>query len=196
MTEGWYHWEVCVVAKGFRLIAPVALVALMGLAGPAAAQEKGPFGGFKHDSGAPIEVVSDSLEVRQAENLAIFTGEVVAAQDTMRLTADKLTVIYAAVDSGTEASADTETEADSGTGKIQHMRADGNVFVANGDETAQGAWAEYDVANGMIHMGGDVILTQGANAVSGQSLVIDLNTGNGKVEGGRVKSVFAPADKN
>jgi lipopolysaccharide export system protein LptA len=176
-----------VFARGFQRIAAAALIVAVGIfglaAGSAPAQTSSPFGGFKHDSTAPIEVVADALEVRQADNLAIFTGEVVAAQSTLRVTADKLAVTYAAL------------EANADTGKIQHMRADGNVFIVNGDETAQGAWAEYDVANGKIHMGGSVVLTQGDNAISGESLVIDLNTGVGKIEGGRVKSVFAPSAK-
>ncbi|MEE8453965.1 MAG: LptA/OstA family protein, partial [Limibaculum sp.] len=89
-------------------------------------------------------------------------------------------------------------EGDADTGAIQNMRADGNVFLSNGAETAQGAWAEYDVASGMIRMGGNVVLTQGGNAISGESLVIDLDAGTGRIEGGaggRVKSVFAPAAK-
>ena len=43
-----------------------------------------------------------------------------------------------------------------------------------------------------------MVLTQGDNAISGESLVIDLNAGTGRIEGsasGRVKSVFAPAAK-
>ncbi len=172
-------------ARGLQLIALAALIA----AGPAAAQEKGPFGGFKHDSSAPIEIVADALEVRQAENLAIFSGEVVAGQGTLRLTTDLLTVTYAAEESDTG----TDTNSSVGTGAIQHMRADGNVFLSNGTETAQGVWAEYDVASGMIRMGGNVVLTQGDNAISGESLVIDLNAGTGRIEGGRVNSVFSPA---
>lgn len=170
------------LAKRFHLIALAALVAVGALGtGGADAQTKGPFGGFKHDSAAPIEIVADSLEVRQSENLAIFTGKVVAGQGTLRLTADQLTVTYAAGESDTE------------TGAIQHMRADGDVFLSNGSETAQGAAAEYDVAGGMVRMAGSVVLTQGGNAISGNSLVIDLNTGNGRVEGGRVKTIFAPS---
>ena len=186
-SDGRRYREVSVFARGFKRIAVAALIAAAGIfglaAGSATAQTSGPFGGFKHDSSAPIEVVADALEVRQAENLAIFTGDVVAGQGTLRLTSDKLTVTYAAL------------EANADTGEIQHMRADGNVFIVNGDETARGAWAEYDVANGKIHMGGSVVLTQGDNAISGESLVIDLNTGVGKIEGGRVKSVFTPAAK-
>jgi lipopolysaccharide export system protein LptA len=179
------------LANGLRRIALVALIAAGAMnAGAAAAQTKGPFGGFKHDSRAPIEIVADALEVQQSANLAIFTGAVVAGQGTLRLTTDKLTAVYAADSAG--ASADTDT------GAIQHMRAEGSVFLSNGSETAQGTWAEYDVAGGEVRMGGNVVLTQGGNAISGDSLVINLNTGNGRIEGveGRVKTIIAPAAKN
>jgi lipopolysaccharide export system protein LptA len=175
-----------VLARGLKLIALAALAASGAMVtGTADAQTKGPFGGFKHDSKAPIEIVADSLEVQQSASLAIFTGDVVAGQGTLRLTADKLTVTYAAQKSGAAANTDT--------GAIQRMRADGNVFLSNGSETAQGAWAEYEVVDGVVRMGGSVVLTQGGNAISGNSLVIDLKAGNGRVEGGRVKTIFAPA---
>jgi lipopolysaccharide export system protein LptA len=42
-------------------------------------------------------------------------------------------------------------------------------------------------------MGGGVVLTQGDNAISGETLSIDLNSGKGEISGGRVRSVFKPA---
>lgn len=178
------------IARGFQRIGLAALTAGLAFA-LAFAESKGPFGGFKHDSKAPIEITADSLEVRQAENLAIFAGNVVAGQGTLRLTADRVEVTYAGGETGGQSSSDT--------GAIQKMRAEGHVFLSNGSETAQGAWAEYDVAGGMVRMGGDVVLTQGENAISGQSLVINLTEGTGRVEssgGGRVKSVFTPSGGN
>ncbi len=71
------------------------------------------------------------------------------------------------------------------------MLAKGNVFISNGAETAQGNRAEYDVETGKINMTGSVVLTQGNNVVSGETLTINLNDGQGKVEG-RVKSIFTP----
>ncbi|MCL5776681.1 lipopolysaccharide transport periplasmic protein LptA [Limibaculum sp. FT325] len=165
----------------------LALVAAALAAGGAIAQTASPFGGFKHDSTAPIEITSDSLEVQQANNLAIFAGSVVAGQGTLRLTADRVAVTY------------TQEKADSETGAIRNMRADGNVFLSNGAETATGSWAEYDVAGGVVRMGGAVVLTQGGNAISGESLTIDLNSGTGRIDGqgkGRVKSVFTPSQNN
>lgn len=144
---------------------------------------KGPFGGFKHDSSAPIEITSNSLEVHQAENLAIFAGDVVAGQGTLRLTADKVEVHYQQKGEGDSQSAQT--------GAIRDMEATGNVFISNGSETAKGQRAEYDVEKGVITMTGQVVLTQGDNVISGQRLVIDLDEGQGRIEG-RVKSVFTP----
>ena len=164
-----------------KMIVPGVLAGLLVGAGPpAAAQNQSPFGGFKHDRSAPIEITSDTLEVRQAENLAIFSGDVVAGQGTLRLTTDRLDVAY---DQGAEGNAET--------GEIRNMQAHGNVFISNGAETAQGEQAEYDVDAGVITMTGSVVLTQGENVISGQRLVINVDDGQGRMEG-RVKSIFAP----
>ena len=178
------------ISSAIRLAAAAALVAAPAWAQQVAATGgTGPFGGFKHDSSAPIEVTSDSLEVREGEQIAIFSGDVVAGQGTLRLTADTVTVDY-----GGEGGDGTGGGGD--TGEINRMVAEGNVFLSNGAETAQGARAEYDVADGMMRMWGDVVLTQGQNAIAGESLVIDLDAGTGRVEGAggeRVKSVFTPS---
>lgn len=161
----------------------IALATLVA-AGGAIAQSNSPFGGFRHDETQPIEIAADSLEVREAQGIVVFTGAVDAGQGTLRLTSNKLTVTYG--DGG------------AGSGEINKMRAEGSVFIANGAETASGEWAEYNVAGGIITMGGAVTLTQGGNVVKGGSLKIDLNTGRGAVDGagGRVKSVFTPAKKS
>ena len=149
-------------------------------AGPVLAQSGDPFGSFKHDNTQPIEITADSLAVNNAAQTATFTGAVEAGQGTLRLTADKVVVNY-----GAEGDAN-------GSGNIDKLRADGTVFLSSGAETAKGEWAEYDVSQGVVTMGGNVVLTQGENAISGQSLRIDLNAGVGEISGGRVKSVFTP----
>lgn len=140
-----------------------------------------PFGSFRHDSTQPIEITADALEVRDAESRAIFSGSVVAGQGTLRLSADTLSVWYA------------DGEGGDGTGEISRLRADGDVFLSSGAETARGAWADYAVVDGLVTMGGGVTLTQGDNAIRGDRLTVDLNSGVGRVEGGRVQSVFTPA---
>lgn len=162
------------VAAGFGVTAPGVSVAQ---------QAASPFGSFRHDNTQPIEITADALEVRDAEQRAIFSGSVVAGQGTLRLTADTLSVWY-------EGGAQTE-----GTGEISRLRAEGDVFLSSGAETARGAWADYAVVDGLVTMGGGVTLTQGENAIRGDRLTVDLNTGVGRVEGGRVQSVFSPAQR-
>jgi lipopolysaccharide export system protein LptA len=166
-----------------RYAAPALVPVLAaGLVSAAAAQTQNPFGGFKHDNTQPIEITADSLEVREAEQRAIFAGEVVAGQGDLRLTAETLNVWYA--ENGGE------------TGAIERVRAEGDVFLSSGAETARGEWAEYEVTSGLVTMGGGVTLAQGENAIKGERLFVDLTQGTGRIEGGRVRSVFNPASAN
>ena len=173
--------------KNVRQLAGILMAVAMAGAATAQEGEDGPFGGFRHDNTAPIEITSDSLEVQQANNVAIFEGEVVVGQGTLRLTAARVEVDY------------DEEQSGGSTGAIRRLRATGDVFLSNGSETAQGDWGEYDVETGIVLMGGSVVLAQGDNAVAGERLRIDMNTGVGRIEGGatassggRVKSVFQP----
>ncbi len=176
----------------------VAAMLWVAAGGAGTAQEAGsPFGSFKHDSTQPIEITSDSLSVNQAEQVATFSGAVVAGQGTLRLTATEMRIFYDGDPAATPGGAATPDEGNPQTGNpqtgsIRLMRATGNVILTNGAEAAQGDWAEYDVSKGVITMGGAVILTQGANAISGTSLWIDLNAGVGEIKG-RVRTIFQPA---
>lgn len=136
------------------------------------------FGGLKHDSSLPIEATADQLNVDQGAGTAVFTGNVVIGQGSMRISARRVDVWY-------------DTANGQATGQIERMRATGNVVLVNGTEAAEGARADYNVAAARVVMSGDVLLTQGQNALSGERLVIDLNTGNGIMEG-RVKTIFQP----
>lgn len=80
-------------------VLPLAL-ALTTLDAGAAAQKKAasPFQGFSSDSGKPVDVKSDSLEVHQDEQKAIFTGNVVATQGDSVLRTNELTVFYENLD--------------------------------------------------------------------------------------------------
>ena len=69
------------------------------------------------------------------------------------------------------------------------MVASGNVTLTNGGEAAEAARAVYVVASGTIEMSGNVLLTQGQNALAGEALSIDLGTGQAKIEG-RVRTIF------
>lgn len=153
-----------------------ALALLLGTA--LASAQNVPFGGIEHDSTLPVEITADTLSVNQSEGTAEFNGKVVAGQGSMRLTADKLVVEYGG---------------EGGTGDIRIMRAFGNVTMTNGAEAAEAEEAIYTVVDGMMRLMGNVLLTQGDNAISGAILNIDLDEGTAQFEG-RVTSVFTPAE--
>lgn len=134
------------------------------------------FGGLQHDSELPVEVTADQLNVDQAAGTAIFTGDVLVGQGTMRLSANRVKVEYA-------------TENGEVTGRISEMQATGDVVLVNGAEAAESEKAVYTIDTGSVVMTGNVLLTQGQNALSGDRLVIDLDTGKGVMEG-RVKTIF------
>ena len=134
------------------------------------------FGGLENDPDAPIEVTSNELQVNQDEGWAIFTGEVIVGQGAMRLYAPWVKVFY--------------TE---GGGDIERVEAKDGVTLINGPEAAEGETAVYTLADSMVVMDGNVLVTQGGSAVSGDRLRANMDTGEAQVEG-RVKSLLTGND--
>lgn len=172
-----------------RMRHALAILAALTIVGGAGNAQDIP-GGFKHDASQPIKISADALEVRQNEQVAIFTGSVDAQQGDMRMQAQKLTVTY-----------DPNAEDNAQAGAIKRVQAEGDVFISSPAETASGNWADYDVAAAMIRMGDSVTLTQEKNVIAGGQLSINLNTGFAKIErataqsgdgSGRVQAIFQP----
>lgn len=135
------------------------------------------FSGLKQDTSLPVEVTADQLQIRQADGQATFSGNVVVGQGKMRMTAAKVLVEYAAT--GSDA-----------TGKISRLHATGGVTLVTGAaEAAESQEAVYTIDSGTVVMTGNVVLTQGQNALSGEKLVVDLKTGTGTMQG-RVKTIL------
>ncbi len=135
------------------------------------------FGGLKQDPTQPVSITSDSLAVNQSEGTAIFTGDVLAIQGDLRLAATEVTVRYV-----------------KGGQDIETINATGGVTLTSPTEAAESKDAVYTIATGSMVMTGDVLLTQGQSAISGQKLVLDVKTGLGNMEG-RVQTVFTPVKK-
>lgn len=150
-----------------------SLVTLTMLAGLPAYGQGIAFGPFRQDPDEPVEVTSERLEVDQNGGVATFIGDVIVVQGEMRLTAPRVRVEYTTGDDG----------------RIETMHATGGVTMVNGEETAEGADAVYEVDAGTVLLTGDVIVTQGRNVVAGERLFVDLDSGNGTMEG-RVRTIF------
>jgi len=162
-----------------RAIALIALVSLVVLQpSPGAGQAQVPFTGLGGDRSAPLELSAERLEVDQATGQAVFSGGVTVVQGDLRLGAERVQVEYAA-------------DAATGRNRIARLRAEGEVLLATPQDAAEAAMAVYDLDAGQITLSGDVVLTQGANALAGDRLVIDLASRTGRMEG-RVRTVILP----
>ena len=141
-------------------------------AGPASAQTNINLGGITADASAAIEISADNLSVDQDTGTAIFSGNVVIGQGDLRLSAGKVEVVYG----GT-------------TGQIARLMATGGTTFVTATEAAEANSADYNIESGSLVLKGDVLLTQGASAISADQMSINLSTGNAELSG-RVRTVF------
>lgn len=130
------------------------------------------FGNRQQDTDAPIDVTSAQLAIDEDANTALFTGDVVVVQDTMTMYAPWVKVFYLEDQSG-----------------ISHVQARDGVTLIQGDEAAEGAEADYDLAGDTIVMRGDVLVTQRLSAIAADKMTIDLEDGTALMTG-RVKSLL------
>lgn len=150
------------------------LVLAVALATAASAQQKIAFGDLNQDTSLPVQVQADQLAVNSADGSAVFSGNVVVTQGEMNLAAGEVKVSY-----GTDQKS------------IEELVASGGVVVTNLGDAAEARQAVYTIDSGVIVLSGEVLLTQGPSAMSGQKLTINLKDGTGIMEG-RVTTTFVP----
>lgn len=154
----------------------LSIVLLLLGAGFSIAQTNVDLGGISVDTSAAIEVTADSLTVDQDSGTAIFTGNVVIGQGDLRLSAGRVEVIYSEE-----------------TGDIARLIASEDVLFATDTDAAEAQNADYDITTGVLTLTGDVLLTQGASAISAARMVLNVETGTATMEG-RVRTVLQQGD--
>ncbi|SEW42337.1 lipopolysaccharide export system protein LptA [Cognatiyoonia koreensis] len=158
------------------MVRVLSVLAILCLASPILAQTNINLGGISADPSAPVEVAADSLTVDQDTGTAIFTGNVRIGQGDLRLSAASVEVVYGAE-----------------TGEITRLKASGGVTFATATEAAEAQSADYDIAGGTLVLTGDVLLSQGASAITAEQMTVNLTTGNAQMSG-RVRTVFQQGD--
>ena len=158
---------------------------------PAAAQTSGAptsgqgrLSGFSMAGDEPIQIESDRLEVREKENLAIFSGNVNVVQGKTLLKAGKLTVFYAKEGGGS---------ATTGTSAIDRLEVDGKVYVKSENQVATGDSGTFDMKTEILVLKGkEVVLTEGGNILVGCKLTVEMKTSQAHLEGcgARVKTML------
>ena len=185
------------LSSSTRLAAATSALLLLGLV-PSLAQSTSQ-SGLKLSGDKPIQIESDKLEVRQAENVAIFTGNVSVVQGPTLMKAGKMTVYYVkdpnAAAKGTEAAGAAMT----GSANIDHLEVSGKVYIKSNDQVATGDNGTFDMKTQVLVLSGkEVVLSQGPNVLKGCKLTVQMKTGLANVDGcgGRVIMSMTPPPKS
>src|SRR6188474_320312 len=144
--------------------------------------------GFSHNRDQPVHIEAATLEVRDKQKQATFSGDVRVKQGDTGLRCKSLVVFYEQSGAPTDASK-TLQAASPGPGgeqRIKRLEARGGVVVTQKDQTATGELGIFDMkANTVTLTGNPVIMTQGQNVLRGGKLVVDLTSGVSRVEAGK-----------
>jgi lipopolysaccharide export system protein LptA len=128
---------------------------------------------------APVTVDADQLENLQKEGLVVFTGNVVASQNSSTQYADRMEVYL-----------------DDKQDRIVRTVSTGNVRIITRDcRTGTARRAEYYDAEQRVVLIGNARVWRDDNVVTGERITIYLAEDRSVVEGGqqeRVKAVFYP----
>ena len=183
------------LSSSTRLAAATSALLLLGLV-PSLAQSTSQ-SGLKLSGDKPIQIESDKLEVRQADNVAIFTGNVSVVQGPTLMKAGKMTVYYVkdpnAAAKGTEAAGAAMT----GSANIDHLEISDKVYIKSDAQVATGDQGSFDMKTQVLVLSGkEVVLSQGPNVLKGCKLTVQMKTGLAQFSGCRVIMQMTPPPKS
>ena len=181
----------------------IALLAPAAVAAPTAPVSKGPpnaLQGFSTNRNEPVKIEAATLEVRDKDKTAMFSGDVRVTQGDTGMRCKSLVVFYEQ-EVGIQKSTSTMTAEKPGPGgeqKIKRLEARGAVVITQKDQTATGDLGLFDMKTNTVTLTGNVVMTQGQNVLRGDRLVVDLTNGVSRVESGkngtgRVQGLFQPS---
>jgi lipopolysaccharide export system protein LptA len=170
--------------KRMRAVAVATILAWTGLAGAAAAQLS--------EQGGPIAYSADNLEYFEGERRLVLTGAVEIVQNEAVLRADRLTLFFAPGSGGQNMGM--------GSGDVDRMVAEGEVYYVRPQQRARGDRAVYETSTDTVTFTGNVIVDSTDGVIRGETLVLQVGAGRTTVtasEGsGRVRGVVTTDNRN
>lgn len=140
------------------------------------------------EGGGPISYSADDLQYFDDQRRLVLVGDVEIAQGEATLRSNRLTLFFAA-GQGAQAGG-------VGSGDIDRIVAEGDVFYLRPDQTARGDRAVYVTQNETVTFTGNVIVATPENVIRGETLVLNIGSGRttikpGERPGQRVRGVFS-----
>jgi lipopolysaccharide export system protein LptA len=116
-----------------------------------------------------MKIRAASLEVREKDKMATFTGDVYVLQGDTEMRCKVLVVSYESETSTRTANA--ATPGPGGDRQIRLIEAKGDVVVVQKDQNATGDAATFNMRENTVTLVGNVVVTRGSNVLRGQRLV-------------------------
>ncbi|MEM7634458.1 MAG: LptA/OstA family protein [Pseudomonadota bacterium] len=129
-----------------------------------------------------VNIESDQMQLLESENKAVFSGNVRAQQNNVRLRSSKLTATFVKTKNG-------------GTDVTRLETDRRGVKIITSSQTITGDHMRMNVKANTAVVTGNVTVIQGTSVVKGQKLNVNLNTNESKfssVPGSKVKFSFNP----
>jgi lipopolysaccharide export system protein LptA len=144
---------------------------------------------FEVNRNQPVRIQAATLEVRDKDKKATFTGNVHVIQGETDLRCNVLVVYY---DNELGKSSAPDASSERREQQIRRMEATGNVIVTQKDQRATGDHGNFDMRTNTMTLTGNVIVTRGKDVLRGERLLVNLTTGVSRMEagGGRVEGLF------
>ena len=159
--------------------------------------------GFSQNRDKPLKISSASLEVRDKDKVATFSGDVHLVQGDTTLRSKTLMVVLrrrGGKADGQKPDADQKQPdaqkpakppaaagAEPMSQQIRRVEAKGGVLVTQKDQTATGESGIFDMQANTVTLLGNVVISQGQNLVRGDRLTVDLTSGVSRVECGKTQ---------
>jgi lipopolysaccharide export system protein LptA len=150
--------------------------------------------GFSQNRDEPVKIQAASLEVREKEKIATFTGDVQVFQGDTEMRCKSLVVFYE--EDPTAHGVKAAEPGPGGQRQIRRIEAKGGVTVIQKDQNATGDTAIFNMRENTVTLTGNVIVTHGQDILRGQRLVVDLTSGVTKIDQGRVEGLFQSSSRN
>jgi lipopolysaccharide export system protein LptA len=144
------------------------------------------------NSKSPIHITADRMETNQDERTIIFESHVVAQQDDVTITSNRLKVTLLPGEKKPASAGTTATE------RIDYIEFEGDVKVTQQDRLATANKAIFYQKEQKIILHGRPVVTKGQDRIEGDLITIYLKEGRSVVEGGGgapVQAVLFPEKK-
>jgi len=146
-------------------------------------------GNLKFVNNDDVITATDSMQYRQAEDVAIARGNATAvrAKEQKTLRADTLIGHFAPNEKGDK--------------ELSLVDAEGNVRLTTATDVVTGDTGRYDVKKQFATINDNVHMTRGGNQLNGDYAEVDMASGVSKLltrpgQGGRARALLVPDEKN